>query len=294
MPHFFIESKNLENNVIKIDDAENYRHIAKALRIRVGEGLLLIDENRIQYETVVKEVTSKEIFCSVEKSYLSKRDLEFDLYLAQSPLRSDAQLTVMEKATELGARAVYPVITDNCALNKTVLEKKQEKWQKVMFEACKQCERAIVPTCYPPTSLEEVLKKDFDKIILGVGPGAYTGLRVSMSVAKMFSWTLNIPLYKISSLDLLSSGYKEDGLYILKLKAKKGFIYHKAFTINNGIKTTITGDVFVSDDYIENYKDQYTLITNYNMLVDPLNINNNEVQLVDNVHALEPNYLRES
>ena len=166
MPHFFIESKNLENNVIKIDDAENYRHIAKALRIRVGEGLLLIDENRIQYETVVKEVTSKEIFCSVEKSYLSKRDLEFDLYLAQSPLRSDAQLTVMEKATELGARAVYPVITDNCALNKTVLEKKQEKWQKVMFEACKQCERAIVPTCYPPTSLEEVLKKDFDKIIV--------------------------------------------------------------------------------------------------------------------------------
>jgi len=148
--------------------------------------------------------------------------------------------------------------------------------------------------------IEEGLKKynlqikDFDKIILGVGPGAYTGLRVSMSVAKMFSWTLNIPLYKISSLDLLSSGYKEDGLYILKLKAKKGFIYHKAFTINNGIKTTITDDVFVSDDYIENYKDQYTLITNDNMLVDPLNINNNEVQLVDNVHALEPNYLRES
>ena len=166
MPHFFIESKNLENNVIKIDDVENYRHIAKALRIRVGEGLLLIDENRIQYETVVKEVTSKEIFCSVENSYPSKRDLEFDLYLAQSPLRSDAQLTVMEKATELGARAVYPVLTDNCALNKTVLEKKQEKWQKVMFEACKQCERAIVPTCYSPTSLEEVLKKEFDKIIV--------------------------------------------------------------------------------------------------------------------------------
>ena len=71
-----------------------------------------------------------------------------------------------EKATELGARAVYPVITDNCALNKSVLEKKYEKWQKVMSEACKQCERAVVPICYPPTSLEEVLKKDFDKVIV--------------------------------------------------------------------------------------------------------------------------------
>lgn len=166
MPHFFVESKNIENNIVKIDDIENYRHIAKALRIRLGEKLLLIDENQIQYETSVKEVTSKEIFCEVEKSYPSKRDLEFDLYLAQSPLRSDAQLTVMEKATELGIRAVYPVITDNCALNKSMLEKKQEKWQKVMFEACKQCERAIVPTCYEPMSLEAVLEKDFDKVIV--------------------------------------------------------------------------------------------------------------------------------
>ena len=166
MPHFFIKSQNINNNIITISDSENYRHIAKALRIRLGEKLLLVDEKRIQYETLVKEVTSKEILCLIEKSYISKRDLEFDLYLAQSPLRSDAQLTVMEKATELGARGVYPIITDNCALNQSVLEKKQEKWQKVMYEACKQCERAVVPTCFDITNLDAVLKKDFDKIIV--------------------------------------------------------------------------------------------------------------------------------
>ncbi len=37
---------------------------------------------------------------------------------------------------------------------------------KVMFEASKQCERAKVPTCYEPTTLEEVLKKNFDKILV--------------------------------------------------------------------------------------------------------------------------------
>ena len=37
--------------------------------------------------------------------------------------------------------------------------------------------------------------KDFDRILLGKGPGAYTGLRVSMSVAKIFSWTLNIAFF---------------------------------------------------------------------------------------------------
>lgn len=166
MPHFFVDSKNKTNNTITINDSENYRHIARALRARIGENLLLIDENQIQYETIIKEINSSEIVCEIKNSYPSKRDLEFDLYLAQSPLRSDAQLTIMEKATELGARGVYPIITDNCALNKSVLEKKHEKWQKVMYEASKQCERAKVPICFDPTTLEKVLEKDFDKVLV--------------------------------------------------------------------------------------------------------------------------------
>ena len=134
MPHFFINSENINNGILLINDNENYRHIARALRARVGEKLLLIDEKSVQYETVIEKITSNEIFCKIEKFYQSKRDLDFDLYLAKSPLRSDAQLTIMEKATELGVRGVYPIITDNCALNKNVLEKKFEKWQKVMYE----------------------------------------------------------------------------------------------------------------------------------------------------------------
>lgn len=166
MPHFFIDSRNRANDIVIINDTENYRHIVKSLRARVGEKLLLIDESQLQYETVILEITSSEIVCKIEKSYPSKRDLDFDLYLAQSPLRSDAQLTIMEKATELGARGVFPVITDNCALAKSVLEKKYEKWQKVMYEASKQCERAKVPVCYEPSSLEKVLENSFDKILV--------------------------------------------------------------------------------------------------------------------------------
>ena len=166
MPHFFVGVNNIKDNFITISDAENYRHISKSLRAKIGEKLLLIDEGQIQYETVIKEINSKDIVCEIQKSYPSKRDLDFDLYLAQSPLRSDAQLTIMEKSTELGIRGVYPVITDNCALAKSVLTKKHEKWQKVMYEASKQCERAKIPTCYEPTTLEEVLSKDFDKILV--------------------------------------------------------------------------------------------------------------------------------
>ena len=166
MPHFFITKENVQNNTIVINDKENYRHIARALRARVGERLLLIDENQMQYETVIKEITNNEIICEAENIYPSKRDLEFDLYLAQSPLRSDSQLTIMEKATELGIRGVYPCITDNCAVKENVAKSKVEKWQKVMYEASKQCERAKVPTCFEVNSLENVLDLDFNRVIV--------------------------------------------------------------------------------------------------------------------------------
>jgi len=166
MPHFFVKSEDVKDNTVIISDNENYRHIAKALRAKIGEKLLLIDEKQVQYETVIESINKTEIVCKIEKSYHSKRDLEFNLHLAQSPLRSDAQLTIMEKATELGVRGIYPVITDNCSLNKSITEKKIEKWQKVMYEASKQCERAKVPTCYPVCTIEDVLDKNsFDKIL---------------------------------------------------------------------------------------------------------------------------------
>lgn len=139
--------------------------------------------------------------------------------------------------------------------------------------------------------------KDFDRIILGKGPGAYTGLRVSMSVAKMFSWTLNIPLYTISSLDLLTSGYQEDALYLVKFKAKKGYIYHKTFIIEAKMKKMLTDEIFVNDEFIETYEknnfQKIYVITNDLYNIDVLSIKEDELQFVDNVHSLEPNYLRE-
>lgn len=165
MPHFFISSKSYKDGYILINDKENYNHIARSLRIRKNEKLLLIDENAVQYETFVVDVNEKEIKVKVTQSYKSSRGLNFDLYLAQSPLRSDAQSFVVEKATELGIKGLYPVRTDNCALAEDVILKKVDKWQKIMYEASKQCERAFVPVCYQPDSIENLMKK-FDRVIV--------------------------------------------------------------------------------------------------------------------------------
>ncbi len=167
MPHFFINSKDVIDNKVVISDKDTFNHLAKSLRIRKNEKLLLIDEKQIQYETVVNDVDNKSITVNIENSYQSQRKLPFNLYLAQSPLRSDAQNFVMEKSTELGIDGVYPIYTDNCALASSVIKKKIPKWQRIMFEASKQCERSYIPTCYEMTKLENIinLQKSGYKVI---------------------------------------------------------------------------------------------------------------------------------
>lgn len=166
MPHFFINSKDIDDKIITISDESNYQHIVKSLRSTVGESLLLIDENEIEYKTEIKYISKDSIKAEIIDSYKSNRKLKYNLYLAQSPLRSDAQITIMEKATELGVAGVYPIYTDNCVLKKNVIENKIEKWQNTMYAASKQCERANIPICFPLSSLDEVVRcRKFNKII---------------------------------------------------------------------------------------------------------------------------------
>ena len=149
---YFLNIASLGFDARVCENALKNRHIVGHASYIIG----LIQE--ILKKIEVDQVTNKEIFVTVEKSYKSKRKLNFKLYLAQSPLRSDAQSTVIEKATELGVDGVYPVYTDNCALSSSVIEKKIPKWQRIMQEAFKQCERAYIPTCFELTDLKNIIE----------------------------------------------------------------------------------------------------------------------------------------
>lgn len=167
MPHFFVSSNDIKDGFIKISDKENYRHIVKSLRTKCGDIVLFADENRIEYECIISDIDKTNIIAEIVKKYPSKNMLDFNLFLAQSPVKSDAQTIIVEKATELGVNGMYPIFTDNCVINKNVIIQKIPKWQKIMYEASKQCERAKVPTCFDLTSIEELIKsKKFDKKIV--------------------------------------------------------------------------------------------------------------------------------
>ena len=160
MPHFFIDKNSIAESIITISDKENYNHIARSLHAKVGEKLLLIDNEGIQYDTKIENITSSKIITRIKTSYTSNRMPDINVYLAQVVLKKEAQANVIQKACELGVKGIYPLISDNCIIKKSYISEKIEKYNKLSYEASKQCERADIATVYDVSELKSMLEND--------------------------------------------------------------------------------------------------------------------------------------
>lgn len=137
--------------------------------------------------------------------------------------------------------------------------------------------------------IDEVLNglkiSDLDEIIVGVGPGSYTGVRVGVVVAKMFSWTKNIPLKKISSLYIECSGY--EGIRSVSIDARRGNAFCAIYDNDDSLileealrpinEFTTCGTLITEKEYKPNME---KIVKNAILVKDP--------------HSLVPNYLRKT
>lgn len=158
MPQFFISTKDVNEDIITVSDKENFRHIAKVLRAKVGETLLFVDENQTQYKAEIKNISSSTITTKVVEIAKSNHKLNTELYLAQSVLKTDAQNLVVQKATELGIKGIIPYVSDNSVIKSSVADAKIDKWQKIANEAVKQCERVDFLKISERSTLKKIIE----------------------------------------------------------------------------------------------------------------------------------------
>lgn len=143
-------------------------------------------------------------------------------------------------------------------------------------------------------NIDNIIKKNhfsiekITKIIVGIGPGSYTGTRVGLVIAKSLAYSLNIPLYQISSLILLSSGYENNVLVMFDAKREHYFsVLH-----NDGKILLEEKNREKTDLEIELKTFQYTLVNENNIKVNYQKIIKLAVE-TKNIHTLSPNYLKE-
>lgn len=127
---------------------------------------------------------------------------------------------------------------------------------------------------------------DLARVITGVGPGSYTGVRMSVTVAKTFACLSDIKLYSISTLKLMSSGYDETTL--TAIDARHGMVFG---AIYNNMEEVVPECLI---DLEELKKNEYNNIATESMFkVDALKVSKCAT-LVSNPFTLIPNYLRDT
>ncbi len=160
MPQFFVKSDNIKDKEISIIENQDIKHIKDVLRHKVNDKLTLVDDKQKSYKVKIIKIQPEIIQTTILEKYDSGRKLSINLELAQCILKSQAQDFAVQKATELGIKAIIPVISKFTVVKfKNEKEKlqKQSRWQKIAFESCKQCERIDMPEIRKISTLKELI-----------------------------------------------------------------------------------------------------------------------------------------
>ena len=132
---------------------------------------------------------------------------------------------------------------------------------------------------------------DIKEIIVGNGPGSYTGLRVAGMVAKMLAYIKNIILKEVASPFFLTSGYEEKVTGLIDARRNQFFMgtYDNLTTV---IPEQIgqLDDFYTNNDFLESRK---VLIDENNYLIDAAKIIL-KATIVEDVHSYTPNYIRKT
>lgn len=158
MRRFYAPKENFGKGEI-ILSLDETRHLRDVLRLREGEKVNVFDGAGKEFlcgiETISKKETSLKI---IRETAPSSPESHLDLTLAVALLKGEKFDLVIQKAVELGVCKLVPLNTKRADVRLKDADKKQERWQKIALEACKQSGRAQLMQIELPVDFEKFIK----------------------------------------------------------------------------------------------------------------------------------------
>lgn len=138
---------------------EDARHATRVLRMKIGESCELFADGK-RYAGQIAAITDSEVQLSITGE-LPSTEARLRITLYQGLPKADKMELIVQKAVELGACSVVPVAMSRCVvqLNDKDGRKKQERWQKIAREACKQSGRCEMMPVETPISFKQLLPR---------------------------------------------------------------------------------------------------------------------------------------
>lgn len=157
MPRFFCNSPPVGKSLSLF--GEDAIHIGRSLRMRLGD-VITVCCNKTDYSCKILKISDEAIELEI-LSHSPSPEPSVSLTLFMAVPKLDKLELIVQKATELGAVEIVPVLTQRCVSRPDPKQftKKRERLAKIALEAAKQSGRGIVPTVSDIISLECCIEK---------------------------------------------------------------------------------------------------------------------------------------
>ena len=139
-------------------DAAAARHV-QVLRMQPGDAITLFNGQGGEYAARVEQMGRSSVQVMVGAHDAVEREAARAVHLAIGMPANERMDWLIEKATELGAVSIQPLMTERSVLKLTDerAEKKQQHWQAAAIAACEQCGRNRVPVIHSPVLYQKWL-----------------------------------------------------------------------------------------------------------------------------------------
>lgn len=161
MRRFFGEKKN-DKIVIT---GEEYNHLRNVLRLNVGDEILVSLNDENEYACEITSFGRNDAVCKIIGSKPCDGNPKKNIVIFQAITKRPKFEFIVQKATEIGITKIVPFVSEFVIAK--VTENKMDRLESIAMNACKQCERTIMPLIDKPKNIDEVIAsfKDFDLIL---------------------------------------------------------------------------------------------------------------------------------
>jgi 16S rRNA (uracil1498-N3)-methyltransferase len=160
MPVFFIQSTQIKDQTIQIT-GDLAHHLRDVLRCRKGEVIELVDEQKTRYRVSLDQFDKRRVVAKILEKESSPEQPDLLITLVQAVLKGPKMDWVIQKATELGANVILPVVTERTIARPRKERElhQRERWQKIAIEAAQQCGRTDIADVKASVSLDALCEK---------------------------------------------------------------------------------------------------------------------------------------
>jgi 16S rRNA (uracil1498-N3)-methyltransferase len=154
MRRFNISPADIDGATATLRGGEAH-HLRKVLRLKPGNRITLFDGTGTTYEGEIGLITTDAVTVAID--LINHEDESRPrLHLGQALITTKKIDLVIQKATELGLSSLTPFTSTFCSAREPS-PNKQERWQRIAMESCKQCNRPYPPDIRPLTTINECL-----------------------------------------------------------------------------------------------------------------------------------------